>query len=98
MTNEEHSTGEKTLVIRHSSFLFPRTSNLRFSRPQVMTRISPRLPLQVILVVVLGGPERRRGDDLGDDGTRPLRLRALLRFRGGVALFFVVVEDRRAVL
>src|ERR1700744_1685317 len=98
MKNTPPARRHSSFVIRHSSFLFPRTSNLRFSRPQVMTRISPRLPLQVILVVVLGGPERRRGDDLGDDGTRPLRLRALLRFRGGVALFFVVVEDRRAVL
>src|SRR5260370_37993357 len=65
-----------------------------------MTRISPRNPLQVILVERFGGPERRHRNDLGDERARPLAglVHLLLHALGDLALAVVVVEDRGAVL
>src|SRR6266542_3811641 len=52
--------------------------------------------LVVILVILLGAPELRRGKDVGGDAEALLQRR--LRRLGQALLFGVVVEDRRAVL
>src|SRR4051794_34231952 len=68
------------------------------SSPQIMAGVSVRFPLQIILMVVLRGPELGVVDDLRRDRPRPLLLRALDGFLGRLALLVVVYEDRGAVL
>src|SRR5438552_2185661 len=63
-----------------------------------MTVVAIRIPLQVILVIVLGDPETRRRNDLRRDRTRPLFLGPLFRPLRGLTLFLVVIKNRRPVL
>ena len=53
---------------------------------------------QVLLVVLLGGPEHRRRDDLRGDRLREPRLRPRLRLRSGLRLLRRVREDRGPIL
>src|SRR5581483_11047549 len=49
-------------------------------------------------MIILGRPELGRRDDLGDDRTWPLLLRTRFGALRGVALLFIVVENRGAIL
>src|ERR1051325_258536 len=76
-----------------------RTASARPRSPAIeMAGIAVRIPLQVILVVVLGRPELAERHDLCRDRARPLRPRALHGALRGLALLLIVVEDRGAVL
>src|SRR5258708_5840313 len=68
--------------------------------PHPMAGVSPRDPLQIILMERLRGPERGRRDDLGHDRAGPLArlIHLLLHALSDLLLAFVVIEDRRAVL
>src|SRR5690606_4781672 len=62
--------------------------------------VTERVALVVILMVVLGGVELGRRDDLGDDlaGQHAALLELLLRALRELALMLVVIKDRAAVL
>src|SRR3954466_11068797 len=70
------------------------------SRPQVVARVAGRIALQVVVVIVLGGPEISRADDLCRDWPRPLArlVHFVLHSLRSLSLLRVVHEDRGAVL
>src|SRR5262249_24800299 len=68
------------------------------ARAREVARVPVRIPLEVVLMLGLGLPERPRGRHLGDDLARPQpgRLDVGDRVLGDPALLVVEVEDRRA--
>src|SRR2546422_11703513 len=67
---------------------------------QVVTGIAAGMLLEIVLVVLLRGPELGGGDDLGDDRALPLArgLDAGLDLLGDPPLLLALIENGRAVL
>src|SRR5262249_25061336 len=69
-------------------------AGIRASIAQVVAGVAVRVLLEILLMLFLGGPELAGGDDLGDDGRRPLTrlVDARLHLLGGLPLRIGVIE------
>src|SRR5205814_7496270 len=86
-----HAEGSRTACPRKAK---------RRSVAQIVAAVPAGVLLEILLMIVLGGPELAGGDDLGHDRAVPLaRARdALLHALGDLPLLVVVIEDGGAVL
>src|SRR2546427_4595464 len=82
------------------SFFRPPGDGGVHSVSQVVTGVAAGMLLEIVLVVLLRGPELGGGDDLGDDRALPLArgLDASLDLLGDPPLLLALIEDGRAVL